>query len=86
MLRAFFHEFTHFIEKYNPIVYDALTIFQDRLSKLKDLQDKRAEQGRLYKESGFVWSLTEKKRKKTLNRMRTLDDQIKKATADVLLA
>jgi hypothetical protein len=32
---------------------DALTIFQDRLSNLKDLQEKRAEQGRLYKEQQY---------------------------------
>ena len=32
---------------------DALTIFQDRLSNLKDLQEKRTEQARLYKEQQF---------------------------------
>ena len=32
----------------NQAKNDALTIFQNRLSKLKDLQEKRTEQGRLY--------------------------------------
>ena len=63
---------------------DALTIFQDRLSNLKDLQDKRAEQGRLYKEQQFGEKVDRAKAEETLNRMHVLDDQIKKATAEVL--
>ncbi len=63
---------------------DALTIFQDRLSNLKDLQDKRAEQGRLYKEQQFGEKVDRKAAEETLNRMHVLDDQIKKATAEVL--
>ncbi len=63
---------------------DALTIFQDRLSNLKDLQDKRAEQGRLYKEQQFGAKPDRAEASKTLNRMKILDEQIKKATADVL--
>ena len=63
---------------------DALTIFQDRLSNLKDLQEKRAEQGRLYKEQQFGVKPNRVEAEKTLNRMRTLDEQIKKATADIL--
>ena len=63
---------------------DALTIFQDRLANLKDLQEKRAEQGRLYKEQQFGVKPDRTEASKTLNRMNLLDDQIKKATADVL--
>ena len=68
----------------NQAERDALTIFQDRLSNLKDLQDKRAEQGRLYKEQQFGVKPDRTEAEKTLNRMHTLDEQIKKATADVL--
>ena len=63
---------------------DALTIFQDRLSKLKDLQYERAEQGRLYKEQQFGEKVDKAKATETLNRMHILDDQIKKATTEVL--
>ena len=63
---------------------DALTIFQDRLANLKDLQEKRAEQGRLYKEQQFGAKPDRAESSKTLNRMKILDEQIKKATADVL--
>ena len=63
---------------------DALTIFQDRLSNLKDLQEKRAEQGRLYKEQQFGAKVDRQAASETLNRMQVLDGQIKKATADVL--
>ncbi len=63
---------------------DALTIFQDRLSVLKDLQEERAKQGRLYKEQQFGTKLNRAEAEKTLNRMKVLDGQIKKATADVL--
>ena len=63
---------------------DALTIFQDRLSNLKDLQEKRAEQGRLYKEQQFGVKVDRQAASETLNRMQILDGQIKKATADIL--
>ena len=63
---------------------DALTIFQDRLANLKDLQEKRTEQGRLYKEQQFGVKPDRAEASKTLNRMKILDEQIKKATADVL--
>ena len=63
---------------------DALTIFQDRLSNLKDLQNKRAEEGRLYKEQQFGEKVDRAKAAETLNRMHILDDQIKKATSEVL--
>jgi hypothetical protein len=63
---------------------DALTIFQNRLSKLKDLQAERAEQGRLYKDQQFGEKADRAKAKETLNRMHILDERIKKATAEVL--
>ena len=62
----------------------ALDIFQKRLEKLKELQEKRAEQGRLYKEQQFGENPDRKEAKETLERMRLLDSQIRKATADVL--
>ena len=63
---------------------DALTIFQDRLSNLKDLQEKRAEQGRLYKEQQFGEKVDRAKAAETLNRMHILDSQIQKAMNEVL--
>ena len=63
---------------------DALTIFQNRLSDLKDLQEKRAEQGRLYKEQQFGAKVDRQAAAETLNRMQVLDGQIQKATADIL--
>jgi N12 class adenine-specific DNA methylase len=68
----------------NQAEQDALSIFQNRLSKLKDLQDERVEQGRLYKEQQFGPKPDRAEAEKTLNRMHTLDSQIKKATADML--
>ena len=68
----------------NQAEKDALTIFQDRLSALKDLQEERAKQGRLYKEQQFGAKPNRPEAEKTLNRMKVLDGQIKKATADVL--
>ena len=63
---------------------DALAIFRERLSKLENLQEKRAEQGKLYKEQQFGEKVDRTKAAETLNRMHILDDQIKKATAEVL--
>ena len=63
---------------------DALDIFQKRLSKLEALQAERAEQGRLYKEQQFGTKVDRAKAAETLTRMHTLDEQIQKASADVL--
>ena len=63
---------------------DALTIFQDRLYNLKDLQEKRAAQGRLYKDQQFGPKPDRAEAAKTLNRMHVLDEKIKKAYAAVL--
>ena len=68
----------------NKAEKDALAIFQDRLSKLKDLQDKRSEQGRLYKEQQFGTKPDRAEAVKTLSRMHVLDEQIRRATTDVL--
>ena len=62
----------------------ALDIFQQRLAKLEDLQAKRIEQGRMYKEQQFGAKVDRVEAAKTLNRMRTLDSQIKAASAEVL--
>ena len=63
---------------------DALDIFQKRLSKLESLQVERAEQGRQYKEQQFGAKVDRAKAAETLNRMHELDEQIQKASADVL--
>lgn len=63
---------------------DALDIFQQRLVKLNDLEEQRAEQGRLYKEQQFGAKVDRAAAAKTLNRMHLLDEQIQKASADVL--
>lgn len=63
---------------------DALSIFQKRLTKLEELQNKRAEQGRLYKEQQFGAKVDRAEAAKTLERMKVLDSQIEKASAEVL--
>jgi hypothetical protein len=63
---------------------NALGIFEQRLDKLKKLQEDRAEQGRLYKDQQFGAKVDRNAAAETLNRMKVLDDQIKRATADVL--
>ena len=63
---------------------DALRIFRERLSKLKDLQEQRAKEGKLYKEQQFGSKPNRAEAEKTLNRMHVLDNQIKRTTADVL--
>ena len=63
---------------------DALRIFQTRLDKLQKLQEERAEQGRLYKEQQFGANVDRAAASETLNRMRVLDSQIRKASDDVL--
>lgn len=63
---------------------DALQIFRNRLTKLEELQEERAEQGRLYKEQQFGTKVDREAAAQTLNRMHVLDDQIKAAKADVI--
>jgi N12 class adenine-specific DNA methylase len=62
----------------------ALSIFQERLGKLEDLQTKRAEEGRLYKEQQFGQKVDREAAAATLNRMHTLDAQIQRASSEVL--
>ena len=62
---------------------DALNIFKKRLTKLHELEEQRAEQGRLYKEQQFGTNVNREEAAKTLNRMHLLDDQIRAANDDV---
>ena len=59
---------------------DALRIFNQRLNKLEELQNKRAEEGRLYKEQQFGAKVDREAAKATLNRMNILDGQIREVT------
>ena len=62
---------------------DALNIFKKRLDRLRELEEQRAEQGRLHKEQQFGTKVDRVEAAKTLNRMHLLDDQIKAANDDV---
>lgn len=62
----------------------ALQTFKDRLTELHELQEKRAEAGRLYKEQQFGANVDRQAASQTLERMRALDDQIKTASVAVL--
>ena len=63
---------------------DALRIFRERLSKLEQLEEDRAKQGRLYKEQQFGAKPDRAAAEATLNRMHVLDSQIAKASVEVL--
>lgn len=63
---------------------DALRIFKKRLDALQDLELRRAEEGRKYKEQQFGEQVDRAEAKKTLNRMNILDTQIKRASDAVL--
>ena len=62
----------------------AIEIIQKHLSNLEDLQAKRVEQGRLYKEQQFGAKVDRAEAAKTLNRMKTLDQQIEKVNEELL--
>lgn len=62
----------------------ALQTFKDRLTELHELQEERAEAGRLYKEQQFGANVDRQAAAQTLERMRALDDQIKTASVAVL--
>lgn len=62
----------------------ALQIFKNRLTNLRELQEQRAELGRLYREQQFGPNVDRAEAEKTRNRMKVLDDQIKKAAEAVL--
>ncbi|MGM9644882.1 MAG: hypothetical protein ACI3X1_07325 [Eubacteriales bacterium] len=72
------------IDNLTPAEADALEIFQNRLSNLKDLQEKRKVQGALYREQQFGENVDRVKAAQTLNRMHILDEKIKRAEASVL--
>ena len=63
---------------------DALRIFTERLEALDTLHDKRAEEGRLYKDQQFGANVDRNAAAETLNRMHLLDEKIEKASADLL--
>lgn len=63
---------------------DALNIFKRRLDNLNELEQKRSEEGRKYKEQQFGANVDRAEAQKTLNRMKVLDEQIKRASSEVL--
>lgn len=63
---------------------DALRIFDERLNKLYELEQRRVEEGRKYKEQQFGANVDRSEAQKTLNRMKILDSQIKRASESVL--
>ena len=54
----------------------ALVDFQKKLDKLKELQEQRAEQGRIYKQQMFTKGRNKEEAQKTKNRMDILDKKI----------
>ena len=62
----------------------ALQTFKDRLAELHELQEKRAEAGRLYKEQQFGANVDRQAAAQTLERMYELDKQIAAASRKVL--
>lgn len=62
----------------------ALTIFRDRLAKLDDLQDQRAELGRQYKDQQFGANVDRTAAAETLEKMHAMDARIQAANAKVL--
>ena len=71
------------IGELTPGEQEALNIFQKHLIRLEELQEKRMEQGRLYKEQQFGEKVDRKAAAETLNRMHILDDQIKAENDDL---
>ena len=62
----------------------ALEIFRDRLKKLDELQDQRAELGRQYKEQQFGANVDRAAAAETLDKMHAMDARIQAANAKVL--
>ena len=67
-----------------PGEIDALRIFNERADKLNELTIRRQEEGQKYREQQFGKNVNREEAQKTLNRMKILDDQIKRAS-DALL-
>lgn len=63
---------------------DALRIFRQRLETLMELDEKRAAEGRRYKEQRFGKHVDPEAAAKTKNRMEVLDGQIQRASQEVL--
>lgn len=72
------------VEGLTDFELDALNIFKQRLNNLYELEQKRAEEGRKYKEQQFGANVDREEAQKTLNRMKVLDEQIKRASSEVL--
>ena len=62
----------------------ALEIFRDRLAKLDDLQEQRAQLGRTYKDQQFGQNVNREAAAETLEKMHALDERIKEANSKVL--
>lgn len=62
----------------------ALEIFRDRLAKLDDLQEQRAQLGRTYKDQQFGQNVNREAAAQTLEKMHALDERIKEANSKVL--
>ena len=62
----------------------ALEIFRDRLAKLDDLQEQRAQLGRTYKDQQFGQNVNREAAALTLEKMHVLDERIKEANSKVL--
>ena len=71
-------------EKLTTAEKNALDIFKKKLAKLNRIHSEREKQGSLYKEQQFGKDGDRKEAVKTLNRMKILDEQIKRATAELL--
>lgn len=72
------------VEGLTDFELDALNILKQRLNNLYELEQKRAEEGRKYKEQQFGANVDREEAQKTLNRMKVLDEQIKRASSEVL--
>lgn len=72
------------IDDLTPGEKSALDIFQNRLTKLRDLQEKRTELGKLYKEQQFGSEPDRNAAIQTHNRMQVVDGQIKTASSELL--
>ena len=63
---------------------NALEIFRDRLTNLEELQNKRLELGRLYKEQQFGPNVDRAAAAETLDKMHAMDARIREANSKVL--
>lgn len=73
-------------DEYTAEEKNALSIFRSHAEKLHDLEDERAEQGRLYVEQQFSKNSNRAEAQKTKNRMDILDGQIQREEEALLSA